>query len=75
MQLKYNFIVKDVLEIQEREVFSERSEYKEMEAEGHFSGEGTVGFHQTVQDIREHIGKCVVSLCSSHTSTHAINRL
>lgn len=56
-------------------MFSERSEYKEMEAEGHFSGEGTVGFHQTVQDIREHIGKCVVSLCSSHTSTHAINRL
>lgn len=39
MQLKYNFIVKDVLEIQESKVFSERSEYKEREAERHFSGE------------------------------------
>lgn len=65
MQEKYNFIVKEVLELQEGKVLSKRFESKvrhlrdtSMERGG---GEGTVGFYQTVQDVREHISRCAVS--------------
>lgn len=33
-------------------------------------GEETVGFHQTVQDVREHIGRCVVSLILSQPHSY-----
>lgn len=33
-------------------------------------GEGTVGFHQTVQDVREHISRCVFSLIVSQPHSY-----